>query len=111
MRIVNREQFLLLPANTLFSKYKPMVFGDIAIKGDTTASGGDYYYQAIADAVYCASTDEMVKVLVAATAHGHEFNIDLECESRDGFYDADQLFAVWDKRDVEQLINRLKSCL
>ncbi|EDW9825595.1 hypothetical protein GTR05_004824 [Salmonella enterica] len=111
MRIVNREQFLLLPANTLFSKYKPMVFGDIAIKGDTTASGGDYYYQAIADAVDSVSSDEMFKILVAATAHGHEFNIDLDCESRDGFYDEDQLFAVWDKRDVEQLINRLKSCL
>lgn len=111
MKIVNREQFLVLPSNTLFSKYQPVVFGDLQIKGVTTKSGEDYWYQPITDAVDASSGDEMISILEAAEETGESFNVDLECESRDGLFDTDQLFVIWEKPDIEKLINRLKDCL
>ena len=40
-----------------------------------------------------------------------EFKWDLESIGRDGLYEMDQLFAVYDKEDVQMLIAQLSKCL
>jgi len=40
--------------------------------------------------------------------YGKEFEIDLECSSREGFYDDKRLYAVYEKTDLLKLINKLQ---
>ncbi len=109
MKIVNRETFLKLPANTLFSKYEPQFFYEIGIKCDTTSD--DYFCSEIVDAADCTSSDDMRDKLEDAEENGTELAMCFDTQGRDGMFDQDQLFAVWSTKDVEQLIVRLKECL
>lgn len=49
MRIVNRQQFLAMPAGTVYAKYEPCSFEDLCIKGDSLPN--DWFYQQIVDAI------------------------------------------------------------
>lgn len=109
MKIVNREQFLALPSGTLFSKYQPCVFEPLAIKGDTWTN--DFLVQELHDAVDAANEAEFTDTLFFAVEEGRSVNLNLDCMGRDGLFDADQLFAVWERREVEQLIGRLQQAL
>lgn len=109
MIIVNRQKFLKLPTNTLYSKYEPCVMRPLEIKGETTSTG-DFITQEINDAIDCNDTCDMV-IKLASAEHGKHVGFDFDCEGRDGCYDEDQLFAVWNKKDVAMLIDRLKMCL
>ena len=103
-----------MPANTVYSKYEPCVFGNIKIKGDSIhhAGGvGDFGYQQIADAVDAGSSNEFSDILFAAEETGDSFNMDFDCQGRDGLFDEDQLFVVWEKRDIQALILRLNETL
>lgn len=110
MLIVNRETFMKLPPDTVFSKYEPCVFGDICIKGESSA-GIDFYYSSIADGFDWGSTEEFVAILECAEKHGESVSMQFNEVQRDGFFDKEQLFAVWENKDVLALINRLKQCV
>lgn len=108
MKIVNRETFLKMPKNTVFTKYEPCNFGDLMIKGETLYP--DFFQQQVLQ-VDCNDSVEFIDILEAARKEGKSFNLDLDCEGRDGLFDEDQLFAVFEKADVEMLIGRLKRCV
>jgi len=44
-------------------------------------------------------------------AEGVSVDLDFYCQCRDGLFDDDEMYAVWTKDDVNQLIDRLKKCL
>lgn len=98
MKIVDRSTFLALPEGTLFSKYEPRVFEELQIKGRSLPSD-DFMYTEISDAGCPTNLEDTV------------FEMDFDTEARDGCSDQDQLFAVWDYRDVAMLIDKLRSCL
>jgi len=108
VRIVNRETFLALQAGVMFSKYSPLVFGELMIKGDT-AQPNDFWYQDIADAVAGHSSNERMDTLFDSEKSGASFAMDFECESRDALFDADELFAVWEQADIDAFKKRLES--
>jgi len=110
MKIVNRKEFLKLPENTVFSKYKPCYFENIEIKCKSIKDF-DYMYQSIVDAVDCDDSLENMEILEKAEQSGESFNLDLDCQNRDGCFDQDQLFAVWEKVDVAYLLARLSRCI
>lgn len=105
MRIVNREEFLAMPAGTVFAKYKPCIFDDLEIKGGSLTN--DFYAQELSVPIKAASDHEFSDILYRAEADGCEVELDFYNEYRDGLYDKDQLFAVYSKEDVQQLIKRL----
>jgi hypothetical protein len=107
MKIVDRKTFLSLPENTIFSKFELCFFGKIAIKGKSIGLNNSYYRE-ISDAVKCNDSGEFIDVLLDATENGTHFEMDLYCEGMDGLFNKGQLFAVWEKEDVIQLIERLK---
>ena len=109
MRIVDRKTFLMLPAGIVYSKYKPCVFGSLEIKGDSIRN--DFFSQQIANAVDCDNSEEFSEILFKAEETGENFKMDFNCEGRDGLYDDDQLFAIWNADDVEALIDRLKETI
>jgi hypothetical protein len=107
MRIVDRTTFLALPSNTLFSKYQPCYFGDLCIKMESLTN--DFFYQQLHDAV--ETQGDFTDTCDKASLSGASINTDLSCEARDGMFDDDQLFAVWEPKDVQALINRIGQCL
>lgn len=110
MRIINRTEFLALPGDTLYSPYEHCIFGDLAIKHQTT--GNDFIYQQIASAIECSGSSEFSDKLFAAADTGASLPMDLDCASRDGMFDpAETLYAVWEKDDVRQLIAKLQGLL
>jgi hypothetical protein len=114
MRIINREKFSALPAGVLFSKYEPYIFGDLMIKGESISGRDghfiDFFVQQITDAVACDDSGEFVDILDRAEKMGESFALDLDYQGRDGCLDEDQLFAVWEADDLQQLIARLQKC-
>lgn len=110
MKIVNHQTFLSLPAGTLFSEYEPHVFSGFHIKGDTI--DGDYVSTLeLSSEIKCDNCDEYGMLLTRALDTGESLDMDFESFSRDGCYNYDQLYAVYDKEDIQALIAALQRCL
>lgn len=114
MRIVDRKTFLAMPVGTVFAKYDPSIIREPMVKRDSTAVRDelvDFRYVSLTDQIDCSGTCEMLGILDYAEIEGRPFALHFNTENRDGLYDADQLFAVWGRDDVEGLISRLQSAL
>lgn len=111
MKIINREDFLKLPEGTLFTKYAPYGFDELEIKGETLKDANDFFYQRIVDAVDANDSNECVDILEISACEGKPFNLDLNCQSRDGLFDDDQQFSVWEKPDITNFIERLQQAI
>lgn len=110
MKIVNLPQFLALPPDTLFSKFAPCYMEELLIKGDSLHECDDFCFQSIADAIESNSSRDWSDKIFDAKNNGTSLRMDFDCQGRDGCFEKDQLFAVWEKEDVMALINRLKRC-
>jgi len=100
MKIINRKDFLALPANTLFAKYANCNFEDIQIKGDTL--GNDFQSQSL---ITVESTGSLLK----SEETGESFSLDLEGMGRDREFEDTQLFAVYEELDLQGLALKLLS--
>lgn len=109
MKIVNLDQFLSMPPNTVYSKYEPHVFGELCIKGESIHDI-DFFYQPINGSFKYKDTDEFLENLAVAEG-GKNIPMDFDCQSKDGIFEYGQLFAVWEDKDVSDLIERLKLCI
>lgn len=103
MKIVNRKTFLKLSFGTIFSKYERTCFGSLSIKYDTILPN-DFFSLSIEDAVDCDDTPEFVGILDSALEKGTSFDMEFETCSRDASFEDDQLFAVWEDKDIKNLI-------
>jgi hypothetical protein len=114
MRIVDRKTFLAMPAGTVFAKYDPSIIREPMVKCDSIPVRGelvDFRYVSLTDEVDSSGSDEMLDILDAGETKGTSFALHFNTEGRDGMFDADQLFAVWERDDVEGLIARLQLAL
>jgi hypothetical protein len=115
MKIVDRATFLAMPAETVYAKYEPCIFEALCIKGDTLyESDGkpiDWFYQQIAEAIAAHDSGEWGGLLEESRLTGRSLNMNFECQGRDGCFEDEQLFAVFDKLDIAALIGRLRRCL
>lgn len=114
MRIVDRKTFLAMPVGTVFAKYDPSIIREPMVKFDSSAFNGeliDFYYASLTDEVDCSGSFERDGIMDAAEHEGVPFALHFNTQCRDGMYDADQLFAVWDRDDVVGLIARLQLAL
>lgn len=110
MKIVNLEAFRQMPSNTLFAKYEPCVFEELEIKGKTLEH--DFLVtSSLSSAIKCSGWTHLGDLLDQAERTGESLAMDFETEGRDGCFEKDQLFAVWEEADVLALIERLKRCL
>ena len=108
MRIVNSETFLAMPANTVYSHMDKM--DELLIKGDT-CNGNHFFYQELSDSVDAYSSDVQSGILDDARDNGTSFDMDFHIQCRDGMFDMDVFYVVWERSDVEGLIDRLKECV
>lgn len=121
MRIVNRATFLNMPAGTVYSTFEPLLFGPLAIKGDTRWHDGndpartDFLHQDINAPLALPpgveSSGHWLDVTDTSLTTGSSIPMDFDSTSRDGMFEADCLFAVWEPQDVRALILRLHQAL
>jgi len=114
MRIVDRQTFLAMPEGTVFAKYDPSIIREPMVKCDSIAIRGelkDFRYVSLTDEVDCSDSQECIDIKEAAVLEGTSFALHFNTQNRDGLFDAGQLFAVWDRDDVEGLISRIQMAL
>ena len=103
MRVINRKEFLQMRKNTIFATYEPCVFGRLCIKGESFEDDflfTDFMETGLNFNIYSDLLDNRKSVL-----------IDLSSQSRDGIFEDEQMFVIFEDKDIEHLIDRLKMCL
>lgn len=104
MRIYRREAFMALPEGVLFAKGKPWYFESLHVKGETLSWGGE-------------NRDFTLRDLVWVDGHGSEGSalaLDMMLEAgesypletlygRDGCFDEEDLFLVYEAADLRAL--------
>lgn len=100
MKIINRQQFLLMPEGTYYRKYYPIdLCGELFIKGESLK---DDWYEL--DMLGIEDYNEFIDSGPDLTK---EYKTDPIAGGRDGLYEQDQLFAVYSKREVQNLLAEL----
>lgn len=119
MIIVDRATFLTFPAGTIYAKFgdttgdpSHVYFGEVAIKGDTVAAV-DWYEQALTPEFEGATDSGLYHDVLSAMREGGETSpaADYDVQCRDGLFDDEQRFAIWDRDDAAALVARLQRAL
>lgn len=82
MKIINRQEFLKLPPNTLFNLYKPCIFSSLEIKMESLQSD-DFLVQDINCPVETTGTEDWHKRLDEAEKFGRHLPMDFDSTDRD----------------------------
>lgn len=116
MRILNRKQFLALKGEVVFAKYTPCHTEDLGIK--VQSFDNDFIYQDLDPVCVIEETFKDCDYAIGNTgtdqhylAYHDDMPADLDCCSRDGCFDDDQLFMVLSRVDVEAYVKRLQQAL
>lgn len=111
MRIVTRKELMELPSGTVFSYYEPCVFHDLYIKDSAPDEWSpDFVVSGLIGAIARTSSDDFIENC-ERMERGESMSVDFEFSGREGLFDHEQLFSVYEKSDVEILIERLKQTL
>ena len=100
MKVVNRKEFLAMPAGTLYTEFEPCITNGLAIKYDTLDNGDDWFYtELIASSVACDGLVEMYD--------GKELPYSSNWQGRDRAFNQDQLFIVYSPADIQAFADTL----
>jgi hypothetical protein len=99
MRVVNRQDFLRLPAGTIYCKGVQWAFDGLCIKGDSLGNDWVYLDMAGPDASDSGeATDILGKSLNDKTSFRSETSY-----GRDGCFDDDAVFLIFESEDLDRL--------
>ena len=102
MKIITRDEFMKLGEDVLYSKYEPYIFEELLIKKKSIPN--DWFYLEIKSAVDMQNTNHILSA-------GQSIDMDFDIMSRDGCYDKEQLFAIYEKKEIQKIITKLQKCL
>ena len=116
MKIVDRNAFLEMPPGTLYAKYMPCVFSLPMIKGVTMPSHGEHGGLSdflCVELTTCFDSGEKGDYIAALNKaeRGESIGMDFDSWARDGLYELDQLFAIYEPDDIRGMIGKLGSLL
>lgn len=113
MRIVNKQEFYNLPKGTLYSYFEPNYFSGLKIKWNTLINSDgkpfDFNYEDLIGNILSDNSQEFYDIIEASIEKKTSFKLDFNCMQRDGLFEENQLFAIYEKEDLESLINKLIS--
>lgn len=107
MRIITQAEFLKLPGGTLYSKYTPSSFDGLCIKAQTEGDN-DFVCMDLVGNIEARDDVDFLTKCDEAVNEGAELKLDFEAYGRDGMFDKEQLFAVYSRKDIFNLIDTLK---
>jgi hypothetical protein len=99
MRIYRRTEFLKLPPGTVYAKGVPWAFEDLSFKGDTT---GNDWWEHSPTWVDAESSEEAFGRLNEMLEGGASYPM-ANSECRDGCFNDDAIFLVFERTDLEKL--------
>lgn len=107
MKIYRRKEFLTLPEGVLFCKGKPWYWETPCIKGDTLTNTtvGDFSERQLCW-VDANDSGEAFNRLDLMLETGASFPME-EAYGRDGCFDEEDLFLVFEKADIAELVRLL----
>ncbi len=107
MRVVNRKDFLALPAGTIYCKGVQWAFDGLCIKDDSLAN--DWIYL---DPAWPAAHDsgEAVGLLETSLATGSSFPCE-DAMGRDGCFTEDAVFLIFEADDLFSLKSHIETAI
>ncbi len=107
MKIYKRAEFLKLPEGTIFSQGERWCFYGLQVKGETL--GNDFIERSLID-IRSEGCEDWSEKLEEMLADGTSYPID-DAYGRDGLFEDDALFLVYEKSDLEELKNVINAAL
>lgn len=104
MKVVNRKDFLKLPGGTIFCKGTKWCFDNLSIKGHSWED--DFLYVDLCN-IDSNDTEQWVDRLEDSLNNGTSYPINNNTE-RDGMFDEEGIFLVFEKEDLKFLIDVFK---
>jgi hypothetical protein len=104
MKVVTRKEFLLLPSGTIYALHQPKddsscdYFGKLSIKSETWFKDNK-------------DNNEPFDWLYFEPTYLTEIENGKFSQSRDGLYEENQLFAIYDKTDIKIIVDVLQNPL
>ena len=108
MRVVNRTDFLKLPAGTIYCKGKPWYFDGLCIKDDTLMPDDWVYLNPAWPSAH--DSGEASYLMEKSLADGASFAGD-DSYGRDGCFDKDAVFLIFEKEDLLALRSHIDAAL
>lgn len=108
MRIVNLQEFLKLPAWTMYRKYTPCYTEDLLWKQDSLGERDFVYVQAsMPDG---SDSGDVVEACEDMQHNGASYPLE-DWSSRDGMFKDEQLFMIYEKEDIEKVLGFVQNAL
>jgi hypothetical protein len=111
MKIYRRDEFLKLPAGTIFAKGKPQYFESLSVKADSLPN--DFVYRQLVWFESHGDTGDEFDLGLrfdAMVEIGASFPME-QSYGRDGCFDNDDLFLVYERADLLELRGVLDEAL
>jgi hypothetical protein len=108
MKIVDYDTFVKMPQGTIYSTYSPCNFGDIYCLEEVINDGSDWFLSRMIN-----NPDDNCDIQKCCTdmENGVSIDADFHCWERDGMFDYDRKFLVYETKDIEMFIEKLQDCL
>lgn len=116
MRVINKQQFYELPSGSVYSMYEPINLYGLKIKGNTIRHQDnnipfDYTYIDLIGNVKYDNSGEFFDLMNGLVIGETSFPLDFECHQRDGMFEPEEMFCIYEKADLIGLINKLTESL
>lgn len=100
-----------MPKGTVYSYYEPCFFRELEIKADAPQNyDNDWLFDSLVGAVKSSGSGDFEEKCTKMEL-GESVEVDFEYTGRDGMFEDKQLYAVYEKADVEKMITRLQKAL
>lgn len=115
MRLHKREDFILLPAGTIYSRvnYSHEIMEGLFCKTSGNDYGNDWVEQNLISEFGFPNNikdgQEAFDYVLNQRDSFQEFEADLHCAGRDGMFNNEDVFVVWNKNDIQKLIFYLQN--
>jgi len=111
MKILTRREFLKTPSGTLWSYYEPCIFRGLSIKTtDSSDYENDFVYLDLIGEFDIPKDSEYAEIC-ARMEQGESVSASFEETRREGLFDDNQLFLVYEKEDVKNMAKTLLEIL
>ncbi len=108
MRIVDRKTFLALPEGTVFAKGKPFAFGGLTFKHEN--AGRNDWWELEPNGIEAHHSGELFDRYELMLSRGASFPM-VESVVRDGLYDDNAIFLVFERDDLARLRDMIDKAL
>lgn len=109
MKIVDYNEFIETPKYTIYSEYYDCNICDIHCKGDVINNKSDWFYSQLTNNLEYNS--DVYSEAFLEMENGKSIDIDVTTIQRDGMYDNDRRFIIYEKNDIIELIEKLNFSL